>query len=94
MVKRQAILTIRGLISQGTQIVITGTTYGVLTTRRQDIHGSGVGNSMDNHLHLAESEATMEGIRGIMSKHTCPLYNQLKRDPWNKVDSTKMRLKN
>ena len=73
--------------------MITGTTYGALIARKQDIHKSGARNSMERHQHLAKGGATMKGNRGIMGKHTCPLYNQLKGDPWNKTNLTKMRLK-
>ena len=41
----------------------------------------GARNSMVSHQHLAKNGATKEDNRGIMGKHTCPLYNQLKRDP-------------
>ena len=93
MIRRQAPLTTKGLSGQGSQTMITGTTYGALIARKQDIHKSGAGNSMERHQHLAKGGATMKGNRGIMGKHTCPLYNQLKEDPWNKTNLTKMRLK-
>ena len=82
------------LVGQGFQIVITGITYNALTARRQDIHESNGGNSMASHPHLAKSEVTMEGSRGIMGKHTCLLFNQLKKYPRNKADSIKRKLKN
>ena len=74
--------------------MITRITYGALTARRQGIHGSDVGNSMANHLHLTKSGLTMESNKGIMGKHTCLMFNQLKKDPWNKADAIKRRLKN
>ena len=82
------------LVGQGFQIVITWITYDALTARRQDIHESNGGNSMASHPHLAKSEVTMEGSRGIMGKHTCLLFNQLKKYPRNKADSIKRKLKN
>ncbi|RVW14416.1 hypothetical protein CK203_090507 [Vitis vinifera] len=34
--------------------------------------------------HPAKSRVKMEGSKGIMGKPTCPLFNQLKKNPWNK----------
>ena len=47
--------------------MIIGVTYG--------------GNFMVSQLHLAKSGFTMEGNKGIMSKQTCPLLSQMKKNP-------------
>ena len=39
------------------------------------------GNFMVSQLHLAKSGFTMEGNKGIMSKQTCPLLSQMKKNP-------------
>ena len=50
-------------------------------------------NFMVSQLHQAKNGVTMEDNRGIMGTQTCPLLNQMKKNPWNKVDSIKRRLK-
>ena len=93
MIKRLALLITKGLISQGLQIVITRITYGALTVRNLDIHGKNVGNFMVSQLHLAKNGVTMEANKGIMGKQTCLLLIQLKKNPWNRAESIRRRLK-
>ena len=90
---RLSLLITKGLIDQGLQIMIIVITYGALTVRNLDIHKKNVGNFIVSQLHLAKSGDTTEGNRGIIGKQTCLLLNQLKKNPWNKVDSIKRRLK-
>ena len=72
----------------------TWITYDALTASSLDIHERSLGNFMVNKPHPAKSGVKMEGSKGIMGKPTCPLFNQLKKNPWNKVDSIKRKLKN
>ena len=60
MIRRQAQPITKGLIGQGSQTMITKITYGALIVRKQDIHGSNVGNSMASRQHLAKNMVTME----------------------------------
>ena len=49
------------------------------TTRRLDIYEGNVGNFIVRN--PAKSGVTMESSIGIMDKHTCLLFNRLKKDP-------------
>ena len=73
--------------------MITRINDGALTARRLDIHRRNTGNFMVSQPHLAKSEVTIERSKGIIGKHTCLMFNQLKENPWNKADSIKRRLK-
>ena len=74
--------------------MIIGISYGALTVRSLDVHGKNVGNLMVSQPYLVKSGVAMEGNRGIMGKQACLLFSQLKKNPRNKVDSIKRRLKN
>ena len=73
--------------------MITRITYGALTVRNLDIHRKNVRNFMVSQLHLAKSRVTKEDNRGIMGKKTCPLLNQMMKNPWNRMNSIRKRLK-
>ena len=93
MIRRLALLITKGLIDQRLQTVIILITYGALTVRNLDIHEKNVGNFMVSQLHLAKSGITREDNRGIMGKQTCPLLSQIKKNPWNRVDSIRRNSK-
>ena len=63
------------------------------TTRRLDIYEGNVGNFIVSN--PAKSGVTMESSIGIMDKHTCLLFNQLKRSleqgGFNQEDIEKLR---
>ena len=94
MIRWLALLITKGVIGQGIQTVIIGITYGAFLVKTLDIHGRNVGNSMVSQPHLTKSGVTIDDNGEIMSKHTCVLFNQLKKNPWNKAESIKRRLKN
>ena len=81
VIRRLALIITKGSIGQRLHTVVTRATYGALTGERLNIHERNARNFMVSQPHLAKRGVTMEGNKMIMGKHTCLLFNQLKKNP-------------